>query len=606
MGVVYEGRQGYLDRCVAVKLLAQDSQSDEFVRRFQREAKILASLNHPHVVSCYQAGIAPDGRCFLVMEYIDGPTLSGWIDSRGALPHDRAVEICRDVASALAYANRSSIIHRDVKPANILLKSVPDRDPGDPFPYQAMLADLGLARASGELPTQVDITLKGITTRGAVMGSPPTMAPEQFDNPHEVDFRTDIYGLGCVLFQCLTGKLAFPQGTLTRLIARKTEGKPPDPRELRADVARELASLVADMLAPDPRDRPASYEELLRRLAGPFGAGARTRSRLLATGAALAVLAGGWLGGRALLGGGASPQEDHAALVPEPAPLVPLPLTDADDDPGREEDGPARDATDGDEMDPEQEGSASEPDPAPPIERDPVDSEPSPVDAERVLADAGADPVEAEWVLPDLPSIRAGETRALLKDSVGVLPLEGWEAVAGDLAAWTRLEDGRDGAQALLFDGRNVAAHGLPAPPWRLSGKLEMIRPGATSRLCAVLVLQEGLGILLEQSGTEEGVCCAGFVARSRSDGGWVAERELQDLSLGAKTRDEYRRRSPVAFEVAWDGERLSLSWSLGGEDGARVELARDELRSLGAPVGIAVELEEGAAKLHQFTVEGR
>jgi serine/threonine protein kinase len=223
---VYEGSQGYLDRRVAVKLLAQESHGSEFTRRFQREAKILASLGHPNIVACYQAGVAPDGRCFLVMEFIDGPSLEGWIAKHGALPPATAARVCQAVASALAFAHGSGIIHRDVKPANVLLKSVAETSRDEGFPWQPMLADLGLARIAKSSPSsaKLDVTPQDLTVQGTVMGSPPTMAPEQFDAPDEVDFRTDVYGLGCVLFHALTGKQAFPQGSLTSMIARKTQG----------------------------------------------------------------------------------------------------------------------------------------------------------------------------------------------------------------------------------------------------------------------------------------------------------------------------------------------------------------------------------------------
>jgi serine/threonine-protein kinase len=105
-----------------------------------------------------------------------------------------------------------------------------------------------------------------LTVQGSVMGSPPTMAPEQFDDPDNVDFRTDVYGLGCILYHCLTGSLAFPQTSLTGLIASKTRGEAPDPCSLRPDLPAELSALVRSMIARRREDRPADYDELLRRL----------------------------------------------------------------------------------------------------------------------------------------------------------------------------------------------------------------------------------------------------------------------------------------------------------------------------------------------------
>jgi len=293
MGIVYEGKQGYLDRRVAVKLLAGESQGPDFTRRFQREAKLLAALNHPHIVACYQAGVASDGRCYLAMEYIDGPDLMSWIEKNGPLGPAQAVAVCKDVAAALAYAYRSGIIHRDIKPANVLLQRDAHASSGAVFPWKSKLADLGLARPESKEQTAIELTAQGLTVQGTVMGSPPTMAPEQFDSPDQVDFRTDIYGLGCVLFHCLTGKLAFPQSSLTSLIAAKTRGEAPDPRQLRADLSKELAQLVRDMLAPEREKRPQSYEVLLRRFEGPFPVSARKNKTAIVAGAvALAAALG--------------------------------------------------------------------------------------------------------------------------------------------------------------------------------------------------------------------------------------------------------------------------------------------------------------------------
>ena len=309
MGVVYEATQGYLDRRVAVKLLSeQGCQSQEYTLRFQREARILAALHHPNVVSCFQAGSTPDGVCFLAMEFVDGPTLDQWIQEHGALTPDQSVRVGRAVASALAFAHRSGIIHRDVKAPNVLLKPLDDGSAEPAFPFEPKLSDLGLARVSEDIPTAVDISVQQLTVQGTVMGSPPTMAPEQFDAPDDVDFRTDIYGLGCVLFHCLTGRLAFPQATLTSLIARKTRGQPPDPRKLSRGVPVKLAELVRKMIATRPEDRPQSYEELLSDLEGPFDVPVGPGSKILVGAVATAgVLGAGWFIVRALDGGTSEP-----------------------------------------------------------------------------------------------------------------------------------------------------------------------------------------------------------------------------------------------------------------------------------------------------------
>ena len=259
MGVVYRGRQTYLDRQVAVKLLLVDraAADDEYVRRFQREAKILAGLSHPHIVACYSAGVTAQRQPYLVMEFIDGPNLKQWIAEHGPLPQRDALRLVRELAQALGHAHANGIIHRDVKPENVLLAR--REGDSDPFPFQAKLVDLGLARPQGAVG---DMHLTGA---GQVMGTPTTMAPEQFDDPEGVDFRADIYGLGCVLFHALTGHPAFDGKTLAQIVTAKVSGAAPNPSAEIVGLSPAVGTLVADMLAKDRANRPQSYEALIAR-----------------------------------------------------------------------------------------------------------------------------------------------------------------------------------------------------------------------------------------------------------------------------------------------------------------------------------------------------
>ena len=260
MGVVYRARQTYLDRTVALKLLLiQGGDGDEeFLRRFQREAKILASLGHPHIVGCYQAGLTGSGQPYLVMEYIDGPDLRKWIAEHGPLDHRAALAVIRDLAQALGHAHRSGIIHRDVKPENVLLAPRPDAQPGDAFPWTAKLADLGLAR-----PTQSGGDMN-LTRQGTIMGSPATMAPEQFDDPDHVDFRADIYGLGCVLYHALTGRPAFTGSGIAHLVTAKLHHPAPNPVQAMPNLPGPLGAFTCALLAANRDKRPASYEAVIR------------------------------------------------------------------------------------------------------------------------------------------------------------------------------------------------------------------------------------------------------------------------------------------------------------------------------------------------------
>lgn len=271
MGSVYRGYQPLLDRHVAVKFLntARSKNPTEMMERFRREARILASLGHPNIVGCYHAGVADeDGKIYLVMELVKGPDFAEYINDNGPLSINLALKITRDIADALRFALANNIIHRDIKPANILLQT-PDGNPSNTgMPYTPKLADLGLAKYQVLQDDQTELTQVG-----TVMGSPIYMAPEQIENPDNVDFRVDMYALGCVLFQALTGEKPFAQPRITDVINKKLSTQAPDPRPFRQDFPEDIAKLVQKMMAKDRNERFASYDELIAEIdqlmAGP-------------------------------------------------------------------------------------------------------------------------------------------------------------------------------------------------------------------------------------------------------------------------------------------------------------------------------------------------
>lgn len=258
MGAVYRGRQDYLGRDVAVKVLAVEPGpgAAAFVERFRREAQLLAALDHPHIVRCYEAGVTAAGECYLVMELVQGGNLRERLARTGRLSSCEALRVGQQLAEALAHAYEKGIIHRDVKPENLLLADTDDDGIG-----RVKLVDLGLARP------QRPQGAMALTLAGMVLGTPTTMAPEQFDDPDGVDFRADIYGLGCVLFEALTGRGAYTGATFTDLIGQKKSGVVPDPSALVPGLDPALVKLVRDCLQPDRTARPASYAELLARFA---------------------------------------------------------------------------------------------------------------------------------------------------------------------------------------------------------------------------------------------------------------------------------------------------------------------------------------------------
>ncbi|HUR27392.1 MAG TPA: protein kinase [Planctomycetota bacterium] len=261
-GVVYHGKQEFLDREVAVKMLLEQRKNPEYTARFKREAKLLAGLQHPHIVACYQADVTPDGVCFLVMEFVAGPNLREHLVEKGPLDVLDALRVCRDLAAALECAYEKKIIHRDVKSENVLLANEPRALEASKFPYRAKLSDLGLAR-----PETKDATASGtlhLTVGATIMGTPLNMSPEQFDDPQGVDHRTDIYSLGCVLYDMLVAQPAFLERTLSKLVIAKNNAvRGPDPRRVRGEIDADVSELVMSMIAAKREDRPQTYAELI-------------------------------------------------------------------------------------------------------------------------------------------------------------------------------------------------------------------------------------------------------------------------------------------------------------------------------------------------------
>ncbi len=198
MGAVYEARQMDLDRKVAIKLLPMETSMDEgFVQRFQREARALARLQHPGIVAVYQFGTARDGRLYFVMEHVDGMTLYDLIHG-GHLTVAQALEIVKQVCEALAYAHEEGVVHRDIKPSNILVDTK----------GRVKVADFGLAKMARTAKSEAASLMH--TQTGHVMGTPDYAAPEQMRGGSDVDHRADIYSLGVMFYEMLTGEV--PRG----------------------------------------------------------------------------------------------------------------------------------------------------------------------------------------------------------------------------------------------------------------------------------------------------------------------------------------------------------------------------------------------------------
>jgi len=221
------------ERKVAVKVLRPDLAAEVGPGRFLREIQIAARLHHPHILPLYDSDQA-DGLVYYVMPYIEGETLRQRLARERQLPIGDALQIAREVADALSYAHSCNVVHRDIKPANILL------DAG-----HALVADFGIARAMGA----------GESSTGHIVGTPGYMSPEQIDGSQYLDGRTDIYSLGCVLFEMLVGEPPFRGATLTAVIANRLTSSAPSPRASRELVPQAVDAAVKKAMATLPADR---------------------------------------------------------------------------------------------------------------------------------------------------------------------------------------------------------------------------------------------------------------------------------------------------------------------------------------------------------------
>jgi hypothetical protein len=259
MGTVFLAREPSLKRLVAVKVLSPELAQDEEAHiRFEREAQSVAALAHPGVVGIYGVGQLPDRTPYFVMQYVAGRSLAERIEADGALPIAEARRIVAEVASALAAAHAKGIIHRDIKPANVLQDEASGR---------VLVSDFGLAAVEAPSTEQADIRL---TQTGMRVGTPQYMSPEQLI-AEQVTERTDIYALGLLAYELVTGKGPFAASTPGELIAAHLRDVPPRLMAKRADADPELDALVAACLEKDPNKRP-SAQDIADRLA-PRGVG---------------------------------------------------------------------------------------------------------------------------------------------------------------------------------------------------------------------------------------------------------------------------------------------------------------------------------------------
>jgi serine/threonine protein kinase len=259
MSTVFLSESLRLARKVAVKVLAQDlADDDTFRERFVRESLIAASLDHPNVIPIYDAG-EYEGLLYIAMRYVQGPQLKALVQSSGPLPPERLVPIMSQVGGALDAAHARGLIHRDVKPGNILVDALVGQQPSD----HIYLCDFGLTKQAS--------SHSGLTQTGQFMGTIDYIAPEQIEG-RDVDARTDIYSFGCVLYECLTGSVPFKKSTEAAILWAHIQEQPIPVTERNPDLPAEIDPVIVKALDKTPDARYQSCADLVGALRSVFGA----------------------------------------------------------------------------------------------------------------------------------------------------------------------------------------------------------------------------------------------------------------------------------------------------------------------------------------------
>ncbi|MFI1102763.1 serine/threonine-protein kinase [Streptomyces melanogenes] len=270
MAVVYRARDLRLERTVALKLLAPElARNDTFRQRFTHESRVAAAIDHPHIVPVFEAG-ETDGVLYIAMRYVAGRDLRALLDQEGPLPVATAARIAAQVASALDAAHEHDLVHRDVKPGNILVAQGTDSD----HPEHVYLTDFGLTKKS--------LSLTGFTTVGQFVGTLDYVAPEQISG-RPVDGRCDVYSLACVVYETMAGTPPFQRDDDMALLWAHQYDQPPALTEKRPDIAAGVDGVMAKALAKLPDDRYDSclgFVAALRQAAKGTGPGGHPPTRV--------------------------------------------------------------------------------------------------------------------------------------------------------------------------------------------------------------------------------------------------------------------------------------------------------------------------------------
>jgi serine/threonine-protein kinase len=253
MATIYLARHALLKRPTAIKILKKHVATDEFVHRFEREVQLASQLLHPNTVEIYDFGRTREGQPYYVMEYLDGVTLAELVEHSGRVPPGRAIHILRQVAAALREAHARGMVHRDVKPENVMLCRRGEDD-------VVKLLDFGLVKNLERADT------RDITKQLKIVGTPRYMAPERLINPSDVDARSDIYALGAVAYFLLTGKPIFEGDDSLQISNQVLHAPAPRVRDAGVVVPEGLDNLIAACLEKNRNQRPPSAEAVVEAL----------------------------------------------------------------------------------------------------------------------------------------------------------------------------------------------------------------------------------------------------------------------------------------------------------------------------------------------------
>jgi eukaryotic-like serine/threonine-protein kinase len=279
MSKVFLAEEVALHRRVVIKVLSTEVAAEISGERFRREIQLAARLQHPHIVPVLQSG-ETDGVPFYTMPFVEGESLRARLDQRGAMPFADALPILRDVLRALEYAHGAGVVHRDIKPDNVLLAG-----------NSASVADFGIAKAitAARAEGAAGATL---TSVGMSVGTPAYIAPEQAAGDADVDHRADLYSFGCMAFELIAGEPPFNESSPQKMLAAHLSKPPRELATLRSDVPRALADLVKRTLAKDPADRPQSAAEILKEMEAAVSGGGHESATVSASASGRALVRG--------------------------------------------------------------------------------------------------------------------------------------------------------------------------------------------------------------------------------------------------------------------------------------------------------------------------